>query len=91
MQKLYLVPAFFLPSFLPPPSITVVSAPAETEASNPISFTPRRNAWSTIAFEDPDFNKSTCKGSLNPHRRATNVLNVTISFNYTGVSDFTPC
>jgi hypothetical protein len=68
------------------PPFTAVPAAAETEASNPISFT-SPDAWSAITLENPDL-ISTCGGTLSPHQRVTNVLNATISLNYTGEGDF---
>ncbi|KAJ2918165.1 hypothetical protein MD484_g2280, partial [Candolleomyces efflorescens] len=59
-----------------------IPAPAETDTSSPISFTPT-DAWSTISLDDSD-QRTTCGGALSPHQRVTNVLNATISFNYTG-------
>ncbi|KAJ2933372.1 hypothetical protein H1R20_g3726, partial [Candolleomyces eurysporus] len=67
------------------PSLTAIPAPAPSDNSiGQISFTPS-DAWTTVSLDESELN-STCGGSLSPYRRVTNVLNATVSFNYTGPS-----
>jgi hypothetical protein len=76
------------------PSVMVFPASSESSAlvSNQISFTPLE-AWSTVSLEESNLT-SACGGSLSPYRKVTNVVNATISFNYTGqfnkFSEITP-